>query len=139
MPKSFRIFIFTVISAAALAGCSGLSTLEREVIPRDAFRELDEARMEEIKGSSPILKAHLLNGNVYVIREWGMGEEGKILHGEGSLLSAGRDTIRKGEFGVGIDSVKVFETNCVSDSSAVSFFAVMSGITAAIAAARLAE
>jgi len=88
---------------------------------------------------SPYLKAHLRSGYVYVLDSWQVDTSGTFVTGRGSLLTPNRSIESQGEFRLSVDSVALFETNLLHRGGAVAALSVMTGITAAVTAACIAD
>jgi len=99
-----------------LDGCN-VATQKRNVVTPEATRLLDRG--------SRFLKAHMLDGRVYILSEWNVDSNEKIVSGTGELLSTNRDILAEGTFSFPLDSVAIFETNRVHTSGAVMAMAVV--------------
>lgn len=119
--------------ALSQAGCAHLKKVERQIATPDAFQKMPQAQLEHMSAASPFLKAHMRNGNTYVLSTWEMDVTRQHVSGSGVLLSAARDTLGHGRFQVGVDSVAVFETNVLKTSGAATALTFFTGVTAAIA------
>ena len=75
---------------------------------------------------SPYLKAHMMDGKVYVLSDWKYDDNAKAVAGKGSLFDINRDEIGKGAFQVPLDNIAVFETNQLASSNNIAMMAVMS-------------
>jgi hypothetical protein len=117
--------VITVLLAVLtlLGGCTA-SRQKRSLVAPDRARHLDR--------SSPFLKAHMLDGNVYVLSPWRVDETQRVLLGKGSLLDVNRDTLALGTFSIFLDSVAIFETNQVSSSPSVVALSIVTGISVAL-------
>lgn len=124
--------ILVLALAVSLAGCAGLKKVERQISTPEELQKMPENRLQLMSASSPFLKAHMRNGNMYVLSAWGMDETRLHVSGTGTLFNAKRDTLRHGPFQLGVDSVAVFETNVLKNSGAVTALTVFTGITAAV-------
>ena len=80
------------------------------------------------------LKAHLRNGDLYLLSDWTVDAGDKNVTGTGDHYDANRRVISHGAVTLPIDSVALFETNVVSRSKRVAALSVMTGVTAAMAA-----
>lgn len=116
---------FTLI----FSNCVDYRTVKRQITPADSYKTLDTR--------SPFLKAHMRNGQVYVLSEWSVDSAELFVQGQGALLTVDRDTLSNGEFTVRIDSVAIFETNILQKSSAVNALAIITGISAVVTIACL--
>ncbi|MBD3425280.1 MAG: hypothetical protein GF417_12660 [Candidatus Latescibacteria bacterium] len=124
-----------ILCCLVIGGCSEFKKVEREIINTRSFQELSEENLESIRESSPFLKVHMKSGEIYVLGEWWAEPDGESVCGAGVHLSAARDTLKEGEFHIGIGQVAVFETNSLKTSSSVKAIAVFTGITAAVTTA----
>lgn len=115
-----------------LAGCAGFENVQREISTPESFQRLPDDRFEHLRESSPFLKVHMKNGNTYVLQAWEMDAPRQRVIGTGTLYSALRDTLKQGEFLVGIDSVAIFETNVIQTSGTATALTIFTGITAAV-------
>jgi len=106
-----------------LDGCN-VATQKRNVVTPEDTRLLDRG--------SRFLKAHMLDGQVYILSEWNVDSNEKIVSGAGELLSANRDILAEGIFSFPLDSVAIFETNRVHTSGAVMAMAVITGASVAL-------
>lgn len=82
---------------------------------KDANKLLHET--ENIR-TKPYLKAHLKNGDVYILKNsWKIDTLQNLVSGKGSHYDFNRTLLLKGEISVPIDSVAIFETNTkITDS-----------------------
>ena len=83
---------------------------------------------------SKYLKAHLRNGEVYLLSDWTTDSADKVLSGTGDHFNANRELIKQGNLSIPIDSVALFETNVISKSLRLRSLATMTGISAAATA-----
>lgn len=134
MSSSLHLFrkITALTLAVSLAGCTGFSTVQREIATPETFQRLSDDRFERLRDSSPYLKVHMQSGNTYVLKEWEMDDSRQHVTGTGALFNAVRDTLQQGEFRVGIDSVAIFETNVIQTSGTATALSIFTGITAAV-------
>ena len=89
--------------------------------------------------SAHYLKAHLKNGDLYLLSDWTVDAEEKNVTGTGGHYDANRRVIERGAVTLPIDSVALFETNVVSKSKRVAALSVMTGVTAAVAVVCIAS
>ncbi len=126
---STRSCCFLCAFTLIFSNCVDYRTVKRQMTPADSYKTLDTR--------SPFLKAHMRNGQVYVLSEWSVDSEELFVRGQGALLTVDRDTLSNGEFTVRIDSVAIFETNILQKSSAVNALAIITGISAVVTIACL--
>ena len=140
MSNSFRVFAQIILfSITTLIGCSGFKKVKRETIPKASFQELSDTQLHNMKLSSPFLKVHMNNGNMYVLQDWSTDPTLQNVVGRGAMFNANRDTLRQGQFQIGLDSVAIFETNSLKTSGTVTALTVFTGITAAVTIACIAN
>ncbi|MBM4184428.1 MAG: hypothetical protein FJ207_09395 [Gemmatimonadetes bacterium] len=97
-------------------------------------RFYEPSELATLDDPSPFLKAHLASGHVYVLSAWRVDTAAGAIIGTGQLLDPNRAEVATGDFTLPADSVRLFETNVVSQSGASVGLTVMVGITAAVAA-----
>jgi len=95
-------------------------------IPRTLSNPHEAAYLDT---ESTFLKAHMHNGQVYVLSDWSVQSPDNTVSGEGKLLGINREIEETGTFLVPIDSVAIFETNVRQASSSVAALTVMTGIS----------
>ena len=133
MARRIRLFkkMIPLMLIPAMAGCSIYESVKRENIAPALFQALPEGQLEAVRSASPYLKAHMRNGDVYVLQAWALDESRQLVRGEGVLLNAQRDTLESGALGVALDSVAIFETNVIKTSGTVTALTVFTAVTAA--------
>ncbi len=114
---------------AFLVGCNTVQTQRRTLT--------DPAQVATVDKTSPFLKTHMRNGNVYVLSQWTLDTLAKTVAGQGAQLDVNRDTVGTGTLVVPLDSVALFETNVVRPHSSVARLAVITGISLAATTACL--
>lgn len=133
MPAPMRPFPRIVLSLTCVllllpSGCA-FQTQQRDLHEPD-----DLATLHWLDGRSPWLKAHLPDGDLYLLSTWHVDEDRYMIHGQGTHLNARRDTLAAGAFSVPLDSITVFESNIVQSSSLVAGLTVLTVGTVAMAA-----
>lgn len=113
--------------------------VEREVRTPAEFRAVGRAGLSTLKSKSPFLKAHMAGGNVYVLHRWDVPAGDSLITGEGVLFNEFRDTIGRGSFTIGIDSIALIESNVLTSSGAAVALTVLTGVTLLVAAVCLAN
>ncbi|MDZ7336123.1 MAG: hypothetical protein ONB32_13310 [candidate division KSB1 bacterium] len=130
---SYRIIMIMALSLIViLLGCSAFKKINRKITEPESFKKFSEGRLKLMRDSSPFLKVHMKNGNVYVLQNWSLDEQRHHVLGDGMLYNAVREILQQGQFKIGLDSVAIFETNVLEASDAVAGLMVFTGITAAI-------
>ncbi len=134
MSRPLHVFdkIIACLLIMVLVGCTGFKKVEREIATPDSFQKLSEEQFRLKRDSSPFLKVHMQNGNTYVLQDWEMDAARQHVIGKGTLFNTNRDTLRQGQFQVGIDSVAIFETNVIKTSGTATALTVFTGITAVV-------
>ena len=107
------------------SGCS-VQTMHRELTYLEDIRRLNT--------ESVFLKAHMRDGQLYILSGWQVDRNEEFVSGEGTLLNFNRDTVGTGHFSVPLDSVAIFETNEVRLSGSVYAMAVITGISLGVTA-----
>jgi hypothetical protein len=110
-------FIFCVLLVSLVAGCS-VKRLTRTLTPPDRAASLDH--------KSPFLKAHLRDGRVLVLSQWGTDAAARTVSGGGDALDVSRHLIAHGTFTIPLDSVALFETNVTHTSGSVVALSILS-------------
>lgn len=124
-----RLAVLLFVSAFLLS-CAPGRVVRHTTSPRD-FHTINE--------ESPFLKAHMLDGSVYVLADWSASADGKSVSGQGEHLDLNRQQIASGVLEVSIEEVALFETNVLSESSGTAGMAVITGISVAVTAACMAN
>jgi len=101
-----------------------MANVERRIVPPEQASKLDK--------SSHYLKVHMPRGNVYILDEWFVDEDLRVVHGQGELLDTARKPIEKGTFAISIDSVAVFETNVLTTSPALIPLTIVTAASIAV-------
>ena len=127
--EAMRLVCTFLILCLVLNSCA--TVLHRELVSSDDVVNLDK--------KSPFLKAHMLNGEVYLLSKWEVDSENKTIFGEGSLLNINREVVQTGALEVSIDSVALFETNVVKTSPSIAAMAVITGVSVAVTAICIAN
>jgi hypothetical protein len=97
-----------------LSAC--VQTLDRSIVEPALSGTLDQR--------SRLLKAHMLDGHVYVLSEWQVDPEEVSVSGRGTHFDANRKVLAEGAFTIPLDSVALFETNVVTTSPVVAALAI---------------
>lgn len=139
MLRSNQPLIFLLSTFLILNGCNSFNTFERKLqfdLPKNT---LPENLYKENNIKPAYLKAHMKNGDVFVLSKWRSSREEKSINGFGVLFNAARDTVKRGEFNINIDSVAIFESNKLESSGTQTAISIYTGISAAITIACLAN
>lgn len=116
--------IALVVGLAVAPGCAPPQIPDPKLTEPEEFASLD--------GESPFLKAHMMDGSVYVLSAWSVDEGEQAVSGVGRLLGVNRKELDSGELEVPIASVAIFETNVLQESTSVQSMTVMSGLSLAL-------
>jgi hypothetical protein len=113
--------------ALALAGCT-------RRIDRKVGRTLETVDMK-----APFLKAHMKNGDVFVLERWQIDEAKRAITGPGEHHGPDRTLIGRGTFTIFYADVALYESNTIVTSPAVAALAVVTGLSAVVTIACLAN
>jgi hypothetical protein len=128
-----------LLLAYCLPGCSLFKQVSRDTVTPDSLRTLSGDRLERMSEVSPYMKVHMNSGSVYVLHSWTTERvRGQVL-GEGVQYGATRDLLREGQWTIGLDSVAIIETNVLRNSGAAAALTVLTGVSAAVTAACIAN
>ncbi|HET6567663.1 MAG TPA: hypothetical protein VFG50_06845, partial [Rhodothermales bacterium] len=131
---------FVLVALLCLPACSNTGKVERKLTPSAVLLNEKSShayrlgRATNLKRGSPYLKAHMLNGQTYILSDEEIDIDARIVEGSGVLLSLNRDTLEKGAFTIPLDSVALFETNVIRNSGPVTALAVVTGASVALTA-----
>jgi hypothetical protein len=125
-------FLLCLALAALFTGCGAVTMLQRQVYAPDGFRALPQDIVHE---KSPVIKAHMRDGRLYVLSAWSLEDSGRVLRCRGRQESAGRTVIDSGDFSLPVDSVALFETNVATPSGWHASLMIMTVVSGAITAA----
>jgi hypothetical protein len=143
MPVLAECGPYRLLTAAVLAvsvtGCSAFEQVRRETVTPDSLRTLSGNQVAPLDRASPYLKVHMQNGNVYVLHSWTVQRDPGQLLGEGVQYRADRVRLREGPWALGLDSVAIMETNRLTSSGAAAALTVITGVSAAVTAACIAN
>ncbi len=128
--RAFLALPFALLLAMHLGGCSA-THLERRLTTPEQFRQLPAAELATMKAASPLLKAHMRNGSLYLFSTWTSSDAERTVTGSAIHLGVMRDTISRGKVALGLDSVALFESNVLTGSSAMAGITLLSTITTA--------
>lgn len=118
----------------ACSACDGFKTVQRRDVDPADFSQWTLDETSAMSKKSPFLKAHMRNGDLFVLENWRGGADGTVT-GSGRRYNAARTVIGVGSFAIPIDSVAVFETNQVKTSGATAALTAFAVVTVGIAIA----
>jgi hypothetical protein len=83
----------------------------------------------------PMLKAHMMSGELYVLDSWRVVDEGRGVEGTGTLYSVEREVLTEGAVSIDVDEVALFETNQPSEVTPAGtvVLGIMTTVTGALA------
>lgn len=127
--------LVALVLTAALCGCgSTVKSVERKDVPSEDLRRWTAGDIQDKQKASPFLKAHMRNGDLFVLNNWSVSADRSAVTGEGSHFDMWRNLLRaSGTQSVPIDSVVLFETNQLKMSGSGAALTVMTGITVTVA------
>jgi len=74
-------------------------------------RIYEPSQYKEIDTAAPFLKCHTKTGEVYVLSDWKIQEEQKLISGQGSFYDVNRNLVKQDTFTIFLDSLALLETN----------------------------
>jgi hypothetical protein len=113
------------------AGCS-VKRLDRKQLPPDEVRNgalRDFAGKKGGQEQDRYLKAHMLNGAVYLLSEWEVDSLSNTVTGRGRLYDIYRQESDCNTCIIDIDSVAIFETNDLHISGTIVGMSIITGIS----------
>lgn len=119
------------LAAAGLHGCNAVQTQRRSIVEAGQAATVDR--------KSPFLKAHMLDGSVYILAGWTIDTGARTVSGRGERLDVNRVNVGGGALTLALDSVALFETNVVARHPAVGGMMLVTGVSLAVTAACLAN
>lgn len=120
---------------SALCGCgSTVKSVERKDVPSQDLKRWTVDDVHDKQQASPFLKAHMRNGDLFVLNNWSVSDDRSAVTGEGSHFDMWRNLVSaSGAQSVPVDSVVLFETNQLKMSGSGAALTVMTGITVTVA------
>lgn len=122
--------ILIAMTALAVSGC-GISKVSRNLVTPAQIRSA-----QHLPG---VLKAHMLNGDLYAVSDWKVDSTQTRINGTGSHFDWNRALIDSGAQSLALDSVVIFETNEVSMSPSVAALAIVTVASVAVTIACLSN
>lgn len=124
-----KIALYTLIIVSVIIGIQSCETYVFRSNYREANKLIHETKNIQIK---PFLKAHLKNGDVYVLTDsWQVDTVSNVLTGNGTQYNFNRAKVSEGAFSILIDSVAIFETNKkiqVPEAGRITSLVLLSGL-----------
>jgi len=103
------------------ASCAQQPPLARRLVPPEEVTRINPR-------TSPVLKAHLKDGRVFVFLTWVVDEKARVVTGFGQVLDIARRPGPLGQFNVHLDAVALFETNePIRSSDALAGMTIVTG------------
>ena len=127
-----RAIALAVTLALVVSPACGLKTVERRSVAPAEFKQWSAGKTRDMNDESPFLKAHMRNGDLFVLENWNGGADGTVT-GTGRQYNAARRIVASGPFTIPIDSVAVFETNIARTSGASAALTAFAVITVGVA------
>lgn len=116
------IFIFNIILVSSLIHFSHCVKRQKRVLT------LPE-EIGALNTQMPYLKAHMKNGDVYILNNWQVSDDEKLIQGQGERLNFNREILKSGDLVIWIDSVSIFESNTLSNSPSVAALTLLTGVS----------
>jgi hypothetical protein len=123
--------LVALVLIASLAACHRV--LQPELHP--------PGRVPTAPASLPVLKVHLLSGELYVLDSWRVLETARRLEGTGVRYSVRRETVSEGPVSIDLDEVALFETNHPDSVHPLgtTLLGIMTTVTGTVAAICVAD
>ncbi len=118
----------------ALTFLGGCGKIERRLIEGNLEQRLTELQLQSRESNSPFLKAHMRDGQAYVLSSWKVDSENQTVIGHGELLDINREMLETGEFTIPVDSAVIFETNIVESSASITAMTLITGASIGLTA-----
>ena len=110
------------------ASCAREPPLGRQLVTPDRATQLSAA-------TSPILKAHLKDGRLYVFDQWQFDPKSRVVTGHAGVLGIDRGRAVPGTYRLPLDEVALFETNApIRGAPALAAMAVVTAISVGVTA-----
>jgi hypothetical protein len=107
-----------LLALAVMTGCT-VHHLERKTSPT----------LATVDQKAPFLKAHMKDGDVYVLDRWTAHDRDGYLEGDGNWLGADRHVAGKGHFRIAFAEVAIYETNTIIESKQIASVAILTGLS----------
>src|SRR5881394_2803659 len=118
-----RIAFGAIVALALATAC--VHRLERKVGPT----------LATVDAAAPYLKAHMRNGDVYILHDWTIDEPGQAIVGTGKKLGPGRGPVPDARHRVRFADVALYETNTIVTSPGVASMSVLTGLSVVLSVA----
>lgn len=115
-----------VLALILLSGCTTLKKVEREFTPPQ--------QLKEVTLSTNYMKAHMIDGDVYVFDKWSYSESDSVIRGHAKYYNMYRDEVFEDSVNVFISDVALIETNTTEMTGGATALAVITGISLAATA-----
>lgn len=106
-----------------LLGCQAKIVQRKLVAPE---------HLDTVDKRSAYLKAHMFDGQVYILSKWQIDSDKQKILAEGTRQDINREVVDTGSFHIDIDSVAIFETNVITTSPSVAALSIISAGSAAL-------
>lgn len=123
--RPIRRVVPLALACLVAGGC--VQRVVRATAPADSLPTVDR--------SAPFLKVHARDGSLFLLSSWTADDTARLVRGSGTRFTAARESVGTGEWAISLDSVVLFETNVARTAPSVGALAVVTGVTAGIAAA----
>ena len=120
-----------IVSASLLIGCA-TQHVERTALTPSAFQSSSLEYLNQMRVSSPYLKVHMKNGNLYVFEWWRTDNQKSTIDGQAALYNASRESLGSDRHLIGLDSIALVETNVLHTSGSFIAITIFTGITLAV-------
>lgn len=128
-----KIILYTLMVVIVITGIQSCATYYFRSNYKDANSLIHETKNLRTK---PYLKAHLKNGDVYILRDsWKVDTILNVVSGNGTKYDFNRSKVFEGAVSIPIDSVLIFETNKKiqnPEESRIIALSILTGIDIAV-------
>lgn len=125
--------VLPILLLALGASCAQQPPLARQLVAPGEATRINPRK-------SPVLKAHLKDGRVFVFSRWVVNEQARVVTGFGQVLDIARRAGPSGTLDVPLDAVALFETNePIRSSDALAGMTVVTGASLVVTGLCLAN
>ena len=98
LPAGVVVIAMSLFLSCATGKVQRDFTPARSLLDEQISRNERATLVDGLEEDSPYLKAHMLNGEVYVLYDRNIDTDGRTIRGSGLQLGVNRDTLNQGNF-----------------------------------------
>lgn len=121
--RLFALALGLILSGAGLLG--SCKPYQKGVLNEELTES--PSRQATVDGNAPVLKAHMDDGDVYVLRDWKV--KSGLVRGSGVKYDSEREVDNRGLYEIPVEDVALFETNVLKPSGGIIAMTVISGLS----------